>query len=824
MKRFTFLFVMLLITALTVTAQPPQAFKYKAIARDRNGHLIVNRKVAMRISLLQDSENGMAVYVETHTPWSNAFGVIELEIGRGTPVTGNFSMIDWGTGDYFIKVEMDLKNKPVKEYTVIGTSQLLSVPYALYAGHVQNSEDNDADPMNELITNAYLSGTMLTILEGGSTTLIDLSGLQDGVTDADADPTNEIQDISLAGTELSITGGSTVDLDGFLTSEIDPTWKGEADTMVTIGRIGRVGIGITAPAALLHTHGTGTGEGNVLFTGEAKSGPAIGDPPASGAGTRMMWYPDKAAFRAGYVNTLNWDKDSIGRFSVAMGDNTKAKGNASTAMGTITNASGYASTAMGLQTTASGAISTAMGLNTIASGGVSIAMGQITNASGTSATAMGGNTTASGWTSTAMGYYTTASGYVSTAMGNNTTAPSGYETVIGRYNTEYTPADATGWNTNDRLFVIGMGTGSGTLQKNAMTVVKNGNIGLGTDLPSALLHTHGTGTGEGNVLFVGSTKSSPGDPPASGAGTRMMWYPNKGAFRAGFVNGSNWDKDSIGRFSVAMGYNTKANGHQSVALGENTVAAGEQSFATGYYTQASAQRSTAMGCYSIASAHGSTAMGFDTEASGDGSTAMGKHSEATSYSSTAMGDHTVASGYYSTAMGQGTTASGASSTAMGQNTTASGSYSTAFGRRANADGDYSFAIHLSGTTLGMVVGANTFQISGASAIGGNLGWTNWSDRRLKKDIQLLNAENNIAKIMQLNGVRFRWNDNDSLLNLGFVAQDVLDIVPECVRYDKLNDIYSMEYTAIIPVLVEGIKEQQKIIEELKTRIEALENK
>jgi hypothetical protein len=159
-------------------------------------------------------------------PWSNTFGVIELEIGRGKPVTGNFSMIDWGSGDYFIKIEMDPRNKPVKDYTVIGTSQLLSVPYALYAGHVQNSEDNDADPMNELITNAYLSGTMLTILEGGNSTLIDLSGLQAGAEDDDADPTNEIQDINLVGTELSITGGSTVDLgvlqDGVNDADADP--------------------------------------------------------------------------------------------------------------------------------------------------------------------------------------------------------------------------------------------------------------------------------------------------------------------------------------------------------------------------------------------------------------------------------------------------------------------------------------------------------------------------------------------------------------------------------------------------------------------------
>ena len=91
------------------------------------------------------------------------------------------------------------------------------------------------------------------------------------------------------------------------------------------------------------------------------------------------------------------------------------------------------------------------------------------------------------------------------------------------------------------------------------------------------------------------------------------------------------------------------------------------------------------------------------------------------------------------------------------------------------------------------------------------------DRRLKKDIQALNTENNLSKILQLEGVRFKWKENyNDNLNLGFIAKDVKPVIPESVRYDTLNDIYSMEYSAIIPVLVEAIKEQQLIITELKT--------
>jgi len=72
--------------------------------------------------------------------------------------------------------------------------------------------------------------------------------------------------------------------------------------------------------------------------------------------------------------------------------------------------------------------------------------------------------------------------------------------------------------------------------------------------------------------------------------------------------------------------------------------------------------------------------------------------------------------------------------------------------------------------------------------------------------------------MQLNGVRFRWMKHDEWFNLGFIAQDVQNIIPESVRYDESNDIFLMEYSAIIPVLVEGMKEQQTIIKDQQSAI------
>ena len=110
-----------------------------------------------------------------------------------------------------------------------------------------------------------------------------------------------------------------------------------------------------------------------LLAPEASSG--TGAIPASGAGTRMMWYPGKAAFRAGFVDSDEWNNSNVGNQSMAFGRETTASGQASTAMGRNTTASGRQSTAMGSFTTASGEESTAMGDNTTASGSGSMAAG-----------------------------------------------------------------------------------------------------------------------------------------------------------------------------------------------------------------------------------------------------------------------------------------------------------------------------------------------------------------------------------------------------------------------------------------------------------------
>lgn len=135
MKKIT-LIVLLLSTFTILFAQAPQKMSYQSVIRKTDGTLVINTLVNVKISILQGSASGTATYVETQTATTNTNGLATIAIGGGAPVTGTFAGVNWGTGTYFIKTETDPTGGT--NYTIGGTSQLLSVPYALYAGSSQN--------------------------------------------------------------------------------------------------------------------------------------------------------------------------------------------------------------------------------------------------------------------------------------------------------------------------------------------------------------------------------------------------------------------------------------------------------------------------------------------------------------------------------------------------------------------------------------------------------------------------------------------------------------------------------------------------------------
>jgi len=201
MKKMCMLFMAL--WAVTVAwGQAPQAFRYQAVARNAAGEVLANQAVSFRISVLRGSATGTAVYSETHSGRStNAFGLVELEIGKGVVTGGSFAAIPWDSSGLFLKVEMDPAGGSA--YRPMGGSLLLSVPYALHAKTVEVDKinDADADPANE-IQLLQLAGSQLSLSKNGGTVIL-----------PDADAGNEIQALSVSGTVLSLSkGGGSVTL------------------------------------------------------------------------------------------------------------------------------------------------------------------------------------------------------------------------------------------------------------------------------------------------------------------------------------------------------------------------------------------------------------------------------------------------------------------------------------------------------------------------------------------------------------------------------------------------------------------------------------
>ena len=144
MKRI-YILVSTILLSLGAFAQAPQKMSYQAVIRDVQQNIVVNNPVGMKISVLQGSANGTEVYVESHNSTTNSNGLTSLEIGMGNVINGDFSTIDWANGPYFIKTETTIKGG--SNLTITGTSQMLSVPFALYAANSGNSTPGPQGPI-----------------------------------------------------------------------------------------------------------------------------------------------------------------------------------------------------------------------------------------------------------------------------------------------------------------------------------------------------------------------------------------------------------------------------------------------------------------------------------------------------------------------------------------------------------------------------------------------------------------------------------------------------------------------------------------------------
>lgn len=194
MKKLIFIPIFILLS-IALFPQSPGLINYQTIIRNANGLPLQNKTISIRFTIYQNEINGTLVFQEHHDKTTNTFGLVNLEIGNGENNIGDLSEIEWAIGPYFLEIAVDSTN--MSNYFVVGTSQLLSVPYALHANTVTN------------------------------------------VNDADADPTNEYQNLEINGHELSINNGNTVSLPN------NDLWNSNGNAIFYNN--GNIGIGTSAP-------------------------------------------------------------------------------------------------------------------------------------------------------------------------------------------------------------------------------------------------------------------------------------------------------------------------------------------------------------------------------------------------------------------------------------------------------------------------------------------------------------------------------------------------------------------------------------------------
>ncbi|RYY45291.1 MAG: hypothetical protein EOO06_16755 [Chitinophagaceae bacterium] len=407
------------------------------------------------------------------------------------------------------------------------------------------------------------------------------------------------------------------------------------------------------------------------------------------------------------------------------------------------------------------------------------------------------------------------------------------------------------------------------------------HVGIGTLSPVARLHVE-----DSSVLFsaAGSTPAQKGNPPVEGSGRRLMWYADKAAFRVGYVANSNWSGDSIGDYSIALGYNPRASGFQSSAIGSSAVSEGREATSIGSATRAIGRNSLALGQLTNAYGEAAIAMGFLSSAYGRNAMAFGFNTNSIGYSALSMGRFTTAAGDNSTAIGFQTSANGNYSTSFGYNTYANGYATTALGifsdsvvarqttiststplfiigngndydDRSNAllvrkDGRVGIGTDYPLTTLHVkqVAGAGGIMLENLgngnkwrlySASGDNNltfynnanteiadiddltgAYTSLSDQRFKKDVLPLGSV--LPNLLKLVPSRyhFNWQQSNESSEIGMIAQHTYALFPELVSYDKENDIYKMNYAGFSTVAIKAIQEQQALIKTLQEEVNA----
>jgi hypothetical protein len=682
-----------LILIIKVFAQAPQSFQYQAVIRDATGNVLQSQSVNLRLSIIPISAVGVAEYVETHLSTTNTFGIVSLSVGNGTVVTGNFSTINWGASSHYIKVEADPTGGT--SYLDMGTTQLLSVPYAINSlSATQADNATNANYATVAGTANYVGGTGIDIT--GSTvvnTAPDQTLIlnQGGSTTVTGNYPNFT--ISSADNNTTYSAGSGLSLSGTTFDNTAP------DQTVTLTQGGATTISGTYPNFTISSVDNNT-------TYSAGSGLSL-----SGT-TFENTAPDQAV--------------------------TLTQGGATTISGTYPN---FTISSTDLNSGTPGGLNKTIQYNNsgVFGGNANFIWDNSNERLGIGTASPLGRVVVQG---SATALATEPLFEVKNKAGQTVFVV--YEDSVNVFVND----DAI--QSNRGGFAVSGRNNTKALTHNYLKVTPDKTrIFLNEDVASDGFAVIGINSG-GNKDYLNVSVDTmevinPSQP-------RILWYPTKEAFLTGrvFIENrdsvginsfaSGFESKAIGRQSQALGYKAISRGNYSTAIGKNAVAKSINSFAfgdhsiaanqdaysfgayaeatgigsfafgyvgrdslgpTGVVTRASGNYSFAFGLGSQASAEGAIAfgagdsatglyslsMGYKNKSTDWYSTSMGAYTRSTGFVATSMGYRTIASGYFSTALGFGSIASGQNSFAMGYETMSNGFFTTAMGWQSVASGE-----------------------------------------------------------------------------------------------------------------------------------------
>jgi Chaperone of endosialidase/Head domain of trimeric autotransporter adhesin len=792
MKR-VFIFIVslsLLLNVGLIYSQFPMAFKYQAIIRNNAGQALVNKVVGISVKLHQGSTMGIVVYSEVQNPTTSNDGLINLNIGEGTDTTGNFAGIDWSAGPYFLEIGLDAAGGT--NFTSMGTSQLLSVPYALYSQKTHSADQlvvqaNSSIPSDSalFVVNDKNGQPVFAVYETGVEITYDVNPLSKGAKGG----------FSVGG--RSPGKGPLQNIANMNTDSV----RIYIDTTKFKGAKGGFSVG---------GRSSSKGSSDDYFAITNSSSAEIVNPSKP----TILWYPSKSAFLAGQV--LIESPDSVGLYSIAVGDSAKAIGYNSQSFGYRTEATGNYSSAIGNLTQASGSNSQAFGYNTFAKGNYSAAFGNYSQALSDNSFAIGYGAIAVNSNAYAFGSHSIASGYGSFAMGGQ-----------GNFSGNLVSTEASG----DHSFAFGIGS----------KAFNTSDIAIG----------YGDTASGGSSLAIGAYNL------ASGFSSIAMGFQAKAT--AGISVSFGYQTQANGSFSLANGVQCQANGYASSALGYRnqanyyyctalgflTVAdSGEAAFASGYETQSLNNGSVSMGWFSRSTGPYAFAGGFATFSTGMASLAFGMQTIARGMGATALGRFSTANGDNSLALGSSTAKSYASLTlGMYNDTTSTSSTSwvatdpiLSIGNGFSGGTHNAFTVLKNGyTAIGHSAPSQMLDVNGNArfrAVGSGTGvsalyidangvlTTSTSDESMKHNF--IHITGALEKVMELNGLYYSWkSDVQNTRRLGFIAQDMEKIIPEAVFTNPTDGLKGINYAELTAVLAEAIKEQQNIIETQQQEINRL---